>query len=137
LISINYEKLFIRNNHFFYSAAIGIGYRAEVYDNSSFLSGGGGSFLEVDNYLALPHHISMNYGWDHGFFEFGLGGTFVPIPVDLSYSFYVLYPFIGYRWQPTTLNKNNFRIFASIPFKGIYVNDYFFLPIGISSGICF
>lgn len=82
--------------------------------------------------LTVINHLTITFGKKKGGFEVGLGGTWVNDPYDPHY---FIYPILGFRLQPFTANKLNFRVFASYPFDGF--SDLPFIPLGVSLGIVF
>jgi hypothetical protein len=129
IISLNYERLFLFNKYFFITGKIGIGYNEE-FKLCIF-----GPCSPPEKYITIPHYITGNLGKGRHFIEFGLGGTIINGKTNQHYW---LYPIVGYKLQPLKSNKVNFRIFASIPFSGLYsVEDIYFIPFGLSLGVCF
>lgn len=121
-LSINFENRFVITPGFFVTGKIGIGFCREF------------SFFNTPSkdYFALPHHISLNFGRRRGFFEIGMGGTYVPLKP--YYPYYFLYPFAGYRFQSMHANKLVFRIFVSYPLSGNFMEGLPFWPVGGSIG---
>ena len=137
VLSINYEHLYVVEDHFLLTGKMGMGYNQE-FQICIF-----GSCPPPEQYFTIPHHITGNLGKNRHFFEFGLGGTMV---LGNTYQHYYLYPLLGYRIQPVRWNKLNFRIFGSIPLWGLESTPWgpskegstiMFLPFGISAGICY
>lgn len=128
LISINYERLFPINSKFIISSEIGLGFNKELgfcYGNSC---------SPPERFLTIPYHITGNFGKEKHFFEFGLGGT---VFNGMRYQPYLVYPMIGYRFIPLKATKYNFRVLLQIPFTGLEMDGVYFIPVGISTGICF
>ena len=131
IISLNYERLFLISENNFITAKLGVGYNQELQ-----LFSWGSDTPSVD-YITIPHHISANFGKTRHFLEVGLGGTYFKGNTPYHY---LLYPLVGYRFQPLKTNNINFRVFVCYPFKGIdskETDDKIFFPIGLSAGICF
>lgn len=131
LISLNYERLFLIGENNFITGKLGVGYNEELQLFSW------GSDTPSTHYLTIPHHITANFGKTRHFLEVGLGGTYFNGNTPYHY---LLYPLVGYRFQPLKTNKVNFRVFVCYPFKGIdskETDDKIFFPIGLSAGICF
>ena len=126
IVSVNYEQLFANNRKFFIAGNVGIG-----YSESSGLPNKNTSLL------AIPLHVSANYGEKRHYLEMGLGGTLL-FYGNLSYWDYCIYPMIGYRLQPKKKDKFSFRIYAGYPVTDkIDMDNYWFFPVGISVGFCF
>ena len=131
-VSINYERQFLVSTTFNLTSKLGLGYNQEY---QLCLGGGCGP---PDKYFTLPHHITGNLGKGRHFFEFGFGGTFLTGNKTL---FYYIYPTIGYRISPLKSKKINFRIFGQVPLYKFdrldQLNDFIFLPFGLSMGMSF
>lgn len=144
MFSINYERLFLVQSKFFLSCGLGIGYNKIVVFTESFILP---SIYSYGNYLAIPHHITINIGKRKSHFELGIGGTAV-IGNNAPEKYY-LYPIIGYRLHPLITNKANFRVYTTYPIECIdnmlnilhgagYQNwGLWWFPIGVSIGIGF
>jgi hypothetical protein len=128
VISTNYERLFLIRSKSFLEGGLGIGYNKidDISDSN------GNPDLQF-KYYTIPHHISMNLGKSKSFFEIGLGGT--GIIGDVNQNYY-LYPFIGYRFQSLESNKLIFRVYAGYPFYGWENMNIWWLPVGVSLGMC-
>lgn len=126
VISANYERLFLINSRFFLTGKLGIGYNEE-YSLPIMRSN-----TPADQFLTFTHHITANYGEKKYFFEFGLGGTAVSGNTDMKY---LLYPIVGYRYQPLIPCRVNFRIFACPPIGQYRYTKMWFVPFGASVGI--
>ena len=128
IISINYERLFIINPNLILTGQLGLGYNEEfqicIFEPCS----------PPEQYLTVPHHVTLNLGNRRNFFEFGLGDTII---CGNTSQHYFLYPIAGYRLQPLRSINVNFRIYGSIPFTGLDTDDIIFIPFGLSTGVCF
>lgn len=128
IVSINYDKQFLISPAFILSSKFGLGYNEE-FQLCIF-----GPCSPPEKYLTIPHHITGNFGKGKHFFEFGLGGTIISGNTNQNY---FLYTIVGYRILPLNSNKVNFRLYGQIPFTGFKIEDIFFIPFGLSSGISF
>ena len=131
-ISINYEKQYLLTESGFLSTKFGLGYNQEFC-----LSLFGLSCSNIEEYLTIPHHVTVNFGKRRSFFEFGLGGT---ILYGETSEPYIIYPIIGYRFLPLQSNKINFRLYFLPP---PYADgpsgqpDIIFSVFGVSVGTSF
>lgn len=128
VLSVNYERLFYVRPKLFFTAGLGIGCTT-VQDFSNF-------YYNTDYHslhFAIPHHITMNVGKRHSYFEFGTGGTEIIGDVNQHYYCYAI---IGYRFSHFKSIGENYRIYTSFPLNG-WRNQDFWYPIGISAGIVF
>jgi len=129
VISTYYERLFLIRPKYFLEGGLGIGYN-KIEDISD---AEGNPDLQF-KFLTLPHHVTMNLGKGKSFFEIGVGGTGIFGDVDQNY---YLYPMIGYRLQSLESNKLSFRVYAGYPFYGWDNMNIWWLPVGVSLGMCF
>ncbi|MHC1706677.1 MAG: hypothetical protein AB9842_04035 [Bacteroidales bacterium] len=135
IISINYERLFLKKSGSFLSASMGVGYNQEV---DIFEPG------YKPSYLTFPLHITMNLGKRKKFFEVGMGGTVffgdeLPDNRNEVVQHFFWYPIVGYRLQPLQSNRLNFRVYGSFP-PSFILNDwetftFWWFPVGVSLGI--
>jgi hypothetical protein len=128
VLSLNYERLFYVKPKIFFTAALGLGCTTDQ-DFYNF-------YYYTDYHslhFAVPHHITMNVGKRHSYFEFGTGGTEIIGNVGQHYYCYAI---IGYRFSHFKSIGENYRIYTSIPLNG-WGKDDFWYPIGISAGIVF
>ncbi len=128
IYALNYERLFSSKPYTFFASEIGVGY------NEEFIICFGSGSCNPDKYLTIPHQISVSIGKNKSFLEFGFGGAAI---IGSTKQYYLLYPMLGYRYQPLKSKKLNFRIYGSIPFSEWDTVDILYIPIGISLGICF
>jgi hypothetical protein len=85
-----------------------------------------------ENYITFPQQMTTNFGKGINFFEFGMGGTYIPENRFGHSNFY--YPILGFRIQPQTASKFILRIFGSYPFSGKFIEGAQYLPLGLSVG---
>lgn len=133
-LSLNFEKRYVINSYIFATGKIGLGLTKEFHLHFNFWGSGSNYNYPDQYYLTLPHHVSLNFGYRRSFFEIGMGGVFVPLSSYSYYEAYYLYPFVGYRYQPLHFNKLLFRIFVSYPLKGVFGDNFIFIPVGLSLG---
>ncbi len=124
LISLNLEQNFIVNHRSMVSTKIGLGYNQKI------------SYCifrpcpKLEHYLVLPHHVSYLYGKNKVAIELGLGGAIVLGNTEKNY---ILFPFLGFRYMPRTINRLTFRAYFTTPFPG-YDTFLLFVPYGINFG---
>ncbi|HLF65739.1 MAG TPA: hypothetical protein VI603_18405 [Saprospiraceae bacterium] len=129
IVSCSYERLFYTKSNFFIAAKLGVGYSKE------FRICFGRCTTRPNTYLTIPHHLTMNLGKRTSFLEIGIGGTKVS---SLTFRNYLLYPIIGYRYQPIRINQASFRISIHVPVIGRNKEeDVLFSPFGFNLGVCF
>lgn len=126
IVSVNYEQLFANNRKFFIAGNIGAGYSESM-----------GLPNKNTSLLALPMHVTANYGERQHYLEMGLGGGIL-FYGDFQYWDYTIFPMVGYRLQPRKKDKFSFRVYAGYPVTDkIDMDNYWFFPVGISVGFCF
>ena len=129
IVSISYERLFhIRPDHFLTGKA-GLGFNQEV--DFCILPDVFPCEKKERNFLAIPHHVTSNYGRGNHFGEIGLGGTFL---IGNTKSYYIVYPILGYRYLPMKTDALCFRIFAMYPFAFSQDIAIWRIPVGVSLG---
>lgn len=136
--SLNFEKFFLNREKYFFSASLGMGKAAEY--STQWLLFNSSKDRPKKTYLTFPHHLTYNIGRRKSFFELGMGGTFIPDAGMIKN--YIFYPVIGYRLQPRSQDKLNFRVFINAPpvqvFKDPHYDVAMFDPfMGISAGLSF
>ncbi len=126
IVSVNYEQLFANNRKFFMAGNMGAGYSESM-----------GLPNKNTSLLAIPMHVTANYGGRKHYLEFGIGGTIL-FYGNFQYWDYSVFPMAGYRFQPFKKDKISFRIYAAYPVTDkIDIDNYWFFPVGISAGFCF
>lgn len=131
LVGIDFDKIFYSRKYIFLSAQVGMGINT--------ISEGMLSSKKEANCLVLPHQITANYGIKNHNVEIGLGATYITEQEDKNY---VLYPTIGYRFQPIK-SKFTFRVYGCLPINHSIDNLFWekgyitFMPVGINLGISF
>ncbi|MBK9255188.1 MAG: hypothetical protein IPM42_06830 [Saprospiraceae bacterium] len=126
LISINYERILLKNSKGLIAAKVGLGYGRE-FEICLF-----GNCSSEQSFLTIPHHITKSFGSRNKFFEVGLGATMM---ISNEYNKYLIYPIVGYRLHPLKNLGLNFRIYVQFPLTDI--DQIFFIPIGVSLGTSF
>lgn len=129
-ISLSYERLFKIGENFLLAAKLGLGINQEF----EICLGLGDCNPDPDTYISLPVRLTLNYGKHKNFFEAGIGAS--RMYGNLNQHFWV-YPIIGYRLQPFKSGKFNLRVYGAFPLSGNILDDFFFMPTGISTGIVF
>ena len=144
-VSLNYDRLFPLLPGLSVSGKLGIGYTFDARLLSISTSVG---TTEPPHYLTLPHHATLIIGRSGFAYELGFGGTvlialsgYVDENVSPGYreSLYVVYPIVGYRFQPAEPGDFFYRVYLSLAHTGIVPDDtyLFFIPLGISGGVSF
>ena len=129
IISINYEKhLFITQN-ILLTTKLGLGYNIATNFCNDY-----DCFSQV-NFITIPHHLTVNFGKESHFLEFGLGGTKL-INSKASHP-YLIYPIFGYRYLPLVSNDLNFSFYFQYVFHNLEENDFYMFPFGLSIGYSF
>jgi hypothetical protein len=129
IYSINYERIFEITPSLLVAGGLGIGMAVD-------------DILYGTGYRTFPHHITLNYGKDNVFFEFGIGAT-TAYGLETQYFKYYLFPIIGCRVQPLRPPIRFFFRFQFILPVKVYeeINwaweDMLIMPIGISLGVSF
>lgn len=128
--SLYYERLLtVKPDRVLVAAKAGFGYN-QTLDLCLTQSCGGQS----TTYLAVPHHVTANFGEGRSFLEVGAGATYLFSPTR---SVYVPYLVLGYRHRPLRPNKVGLRLYGCIPVVPNQLDDVSFFPVGLSLGCCF
>jgi hypothetical protein len=131
LASVNYERLFfINSKHFFVAAGAGAGVNSFVTIHND----NGRKSYTSEEFIMIPHHITLNLGVGSHFIEFGGGGAAMAGPDGQPYLPYII---AGYRIQPRRDNRIHLRIFGSYPLKRIDNFEIIYIPAGLSVGWSF
>lgn len=125
MLSINYDHTFKLNSSLMLSGKIGCGFGQDLIICT------GGPCDDDRRYLALPLHITINYGAKKHLLEAGFGLTHY---YNESETFSRTYPIIGYRFQPIEKNKFFLRGFFNIPFSSKIHDALLFSPVGLAFG---
>jgi hypothetical protein len=128
LFSLNYERQFVITPKLILSSKLGLGY------NEEFQICIWGPCSPPESYITIPHHFTSNFGKGRHFFEFGVGGAVILGKTEHPY---LLYPIAGYRFLPLKSDRLNFRVFGHVPFSGLDLNDFMFVPFGVNIGYSF
>jgi hypothetical protein len=130
LAAVYYERLLtVKPDRLLVAGKAGFGYN-QTLDLCLTQSCGGQS----TTYLAVPHHVTANFGEGRSFFEVGAGATYLFSPTN---SVYVPYLVLGYRHRPLRPNKVGLRVYGCIPVVPDQLDDISFFPVGLSLGYCF
>lgn len=130
LLAISYERIYRISRNFFLAGKIGTGYGRELlldyYDTL---------VTKFPVYLSFPHQFTCNIGKSRHFLEAGVGGT---VAIGDVSPHYVPYITAGYRFQPLYAGNVKFRVFGNyLPVKHRNYRNIFFVPFGLSLGLCF
>jgi|WetSurMetagenome_2_1015567.scaffolds.fasta_scaffold90959_2 hypothetical protein len=129
LIGISYERIIKTSKNSFLAGKLGVGYGKELlldyYDTL---------VTKFPVYLSLPHQVTFNIGKKRHFIEAGIGGT---ITIGDVSPHYVPYITVGYRLQPLYAGNIKFRIYGNfLPFNTKNFRNIYFVPFGLSLGLC-
>ncbi len=128
--ALYYERLInVKPDRFLVAGKVGFGYN-QTLDLCLAQSCGSQS----TTYLAVPHHVTANFGEGRHFVELGAGGTYLFSPTN---EVYVPYIVLGYRHRPLRTNKVGLRVYGCIPIAREQLDDISFFPLGLSLGYCF
>ena len=130
VISLNYDRLFLRSRFFFLSAATGVGFnKSNTFRLFS-------EEKEQISFLTIPYHATANIGYNLLFLELGVdGGLFIgPIPKKHFTS-----PLIGLRFQPLKKRWVTFRVTVRESSTFYFHKDHeiWIPPVSASLGIIF
>jgi len=130
LVGVSYERIFKISRNLFLAGKIGTGYGKQLlldyYDSLA---------TKFPVYLSFPHQITFNIGKNRHFIEAGVGGT---VTIGDVSPHYVPYITAGYRLQPLYAGNIKFRVFGNfIPVNHKNYHNIFFMPFGLSLGLCF
>jgi hypothetical protein len=130
LIGVSYERIIKISKNSFLAGKLGTGYGKELlldyYDTLA---------TEYPVYVSIPHQITFNIGKSRHYIEAGVGGT---ITIGDVSPHYVPYITAGYRLNPLYAGNIKFRVFGNfIPVDHKNYRNIFFVPFGLSLGLCF
>lgn len=130
LVGISYERIIKISRNSFLAGKVGVGYGKELlldyYDTLA---------TKFPVYISLPHQITFNIGKNRNFIEAGAGGTII---LGNASPHYVPYFTAGYRFRPLYAGNIKFRIFGNfLPINHKSYRNIFFVPFGMSLGLCF
>lgn len=133
LFSFGYERLLITSPNFMLTGKLGLGYNQEGLFSIVFCFSPPcnlGPSKRFEKYITLPHHLTVNFGEEKKFFEFGIGGT-------IYRRGYLPYFMAGFKLHPLLSNKLSLRIFAQ---RRLFIRDnadIIYIPFGMSFGVAF
>lgn len=130
IIGVSYERIIKISKNSFLAGKIGTGYgRQLLFDYYDTL------VTKFPVYLSFPHQFTFNIGKKRNFFEVGIGGTLI---IGDASPHYVPYITAGYRLQPLYAGNIRFRVFGNfLPLNHKNYRNIYFVPFGLSLGLCF
>ncbi|MDX9928773.1 MAG: hypothetical protein RBS37_02865 [Bacteroidales bacterium] len=128
LLSVNAEKLLLNGRIVFLTGAAGVG-----FNNQLQLCLSGPCEENPNDFVTVPHHVTICIGKGAHYLEAGAGGTVV---FGNTSQHYIPFPVAGYRLHP--LQTRGFFLRLSFTYPLVReLEDIVWVPYGLSIGMSF